>query len=172
MIKPFVNLSGIALFFLFLFCHVFHWRFKRPKNEILTLFVQFVILPGVFIVIFVIAGLHGKCLLSRLDMVAVYFLHLSLSGVYIASYPAAQADSPSLKILRLYSESNATELTIAEISRTFNKEKILSDRLNELKHYRWLHYDGVHFTSTWLSTLIAYIYQVYRSLLGLPKKGI
>lgn len=172
MIKPFVNLSGIALFLLSLLCHVFHWRLKRPENEILALFIQFIILPGIFIVVFAIVGIHEKHFLSRMDVVAVYFLHLSLSGVYIASYPAAQADSPSLKILLLYQKSTTMGLTITEISGAFNKEKILSERLHELKRYRWLHYDGTHFTSTWLATLIAYGYQTYRSLLKLPKKGI
>lgn len=162
---------GILLFLFCLFFHVLHWRWKKPQDDIFVLFLNFVIAP-LLILIFILFVIKYPFLnFSFSEVIAIYVLHLALSGVYISSYPAVQAYSPSLEILLMYSKSKSAGITREEMLKMFDKDSIVSDRVRDLVNSNWVKQEGDNYRLTFFSKVIVRCYLFYRKSLGLPAKG-
>ena len=79
--------------------HVFVWRVVKPKAQIAFLF-------GIFF--FVPLAAYGVLLIFSNDRIALslaFLLYLSVAAVYVQTYPAIQANCPSLFIVHVIGKS-------------------------------------------------------------------
>ena len=90
---------GIVFFLAAFIGHVMLWRFARPKGQIAALMAIFVVLP--------LIGFGGWLVVSadRLNVALASVLYVALAGVYIQTYPAIQANAPSLFIVYVIGRS-------------------------------------------------------------------
>lgn len=165
-------------FTVFLVClsvHVLHWRFKKPQNDIVALFFTFVLIPGIVIILLPIISTHFKMSFfpgySLLERVAIYLLHFAISGIYISSYPAAQANSPSLQILLMFKKSGNNGLTKSEILSGFDHVSILGARMKDLVDTSLLKQKNGGYELTFRGRLFIGVFVFYRTALGLDLKG-
>src|SRR3989344_3573269 len=158
--------AGLPVFLAALGAHVLHWRTKRPRRDVVALCATFLILPA--LLIFSIPFLPiGPGVLDLEEAFAAYLLHFGLSGVYISSYPAFQAVSPSLQILQLFKTSGSGGLSRAEIFQGFDPTSIVSARVRDLEDSNLIKRQGRGFALTWRGRAVAGLYSLYRKSLGL-----
>lgn len=91
------------------------WRQVRPRRQILALFALY-FSPAAFLLF--------------LAPPAGVFL-LGLSAAYVMTFPAIQAESPTLRLIRLLRE-NGGEMAESELARQLGEDSILSDRKRDL----------------------------------------
>ena len=146
--------SGIGTFFTCLAFHVILWRFYHPKRHALALF-------GVFFTggAFVMTVFH-------LFSVPAMFLHAALSCGYIQLYPACQAQSPSVTILKAVGERPMTE---AEIRSLLDPEKTFQNRIEDLTASGLVKEQNGKLSLSERGRAFILPFIVYRRLLGIPE---
>jgi hypothetical protein len=160
LIKEAIGLAlGLALAGLLV--HIGVWRLFRPRRQILGLaLVFFVLTPALGL------GIGSGCsggLLLRAGM-----LYGLLAGAYVMTYPAVQAKSPTLEIIRLLGRSG---MAYEEISRRFDDGEILEKRIEDLERDRWIVWtDGKPVLTSQARGLLT-LMTLYRIFLGLPRGG-
>jgi hypothetical protein len=160
---------GGLIFAVCLAVHIGIWRIKIPNNDALILFIIFLIIPSAVIII--LMGLKMfYCLLpvSPLGLLFILLLHLSLSLVYVSSYPAAQAISPSLDILMVIAAAETKRMTEEEVVRHYNDNVLVSARINDLRTSILLAQRGDNFEVTKVGKTIIRLFILYRKIIGLP----
>jgi len=168
-VNPIVIVCGFAVFVACLIAHVVIWRFRVPKNDALMLFVLFLFVPAVIFSGVAALGIRmfpGN--LSGTELLLVLMLHFGLSMVYISSYPAAQAISPSLKIMLLIPAAPEKKMTADEIFRYFEDQKIIMKRVEELSDYNLITCEKDQYRLKPAAVRLIRMYLFYRRLIGLP----
>lgn len=156
-----VALAGIAigfgLFALLLVLQILCWKLLRVKRQILGLFFIYFALPTIFF----------YCLPFSLEQrfVVPYLcvFYYGLAMAYVISFPAIQAESPSLGLLLLLRSRHDTggwdEKDLVE---TYAQKSLLQDRLDDLRN------DGLTDAGGRISfagRLLARVFLAYRSLI-------
>jgi hypothetical protein len=169
-VDPIIFVFALPFFLTALSAHIVHWRWKRPKRDVVALFVNFILIPAPLVLSipflpqsWSVLDLHQAC--------AVYLLHFALSGVYISSYPVVQANSPSLGILYLFRNSGPAGLTRDEIFNGFDKHSIVTARVQDLVDSSLIKKSGNGFVLAFRGRLVIKLYILYRKSLGLDIKG-
>lgn len=108
---------------------------------------------------------------SLLEIMAIYLLHFALSGIYISSYPAAQAISPSLHILLMCRGDAQGGLTKEKMLQRFTRLHIVEERVKDLVNTGMVKQEDGKFTLTFWGNLIVSSAILYRRLLDLDLKG-
>lgn len=144
-------------------CHLVHlilWNRRVSFCGTKFLFVLFLLVP-----------LFGWSLLLVTafdsDLVLPAFLHLLLSANYISIYPALQASSPTLTLLReLYFSDGLSE---AQILERFPMQSLIRERVKDLESGKLIckdHNGNVHLSR--IGSLLAGFFVFFRRLLNLP----
>lgn len=136
-----------------------------PRKQILWLGIIFIILPAALYLLKVIraAGDGGSE-----GIFFVFLWHVLLSLVYIMSYPAVQAECPTLKIVLSVADSMPNGMTIEDVGDIFSEDALLNERVEDLIR------DGLIFLNedkcvlSCKGYLLAAFFSGYRGLLGLP----
>jgi hypothetical protein len=165
-----VLVSGCGLFLLCLLAHVAIWRISVPHNDVLILFLVFLAVPGIS-ALAAAAGpelIRNAIHLSGIGVAQVFVLHAALSAVYIASYPAAQAHSPTLAIFLLIAASPDKRLNSDEIVKRYTNRHTLVERVRDLSVYDLVSERDERLTLRPLAKIIIKCYIFYRALLGMP----
>jgi len=150
--------SALGQFFISLGAQILLWRAIRRADgvvpgQIMWLFLLFLAGP---IVHFLFAPD-----LSRL------ILALGLGCVYIMSFPAAAAKSPTLLIIDLLDRHGA--LSKSELEKYLNADvSMVEDRLRDLKADGLVDTRAEKFRPSATGRLIGYVFWYYRRVLGLP----
>lgn len=161
-----IILYGFASFLIFLIIHIGIWRIKIPTNDILALFVIFLVIPSI---LFFTGVIVMKNVISGTILVKALLLHVVLSLLYIGSYPLAQAVSPSFNILLTVGSSDRKKMTREDIINRCGNIKIVEDRVDDLIAYKWVSVkDGRLRLTPVIKFIIISICIVYRRMLGLP----
>lgn len=171
--NPNIIIYGFLVFFVCLTIHIFFWKIKPPKNSTWILFLMFLIIPTV-IFLWIIIGLENLkniIHLSVLDLVEILILHLSLSLVYISSYPAAEAVSPSLDIILLIASSEKQKITKENIIKQYTEKKLITERVEDLRKSNIIIEKGECFELKPAGKFMIYFFILYRRILGLPAQG-
>jgi len=155
--------------------HILHWRFFSPKNDIRALMNTFVAIPLICITVLFFLGLQFFELdlwpIRVIELIAILVMHLAFSGVYISSYPAAQANSPTLQILLMFRHHPKKGVTAASIYKAFDYTAILHVRLQDLLDTQLLKKSGNGYILTPFGRVSITFFVLYRKLLGLGLKG-
>ena len=123
--------------------------------------------------------LYGVEFLSHpVNLATISLLHMALSSAYIATYPAAKATSPTLKILLIVASAMPNGLTRAEIVKYVDVPELFQIILKTWNVVLLQKGDG--FVLTWKGRLTVRFYP-FRRMLGLqiptvdmlsPHKGL
>jgi hypothetical protein len=166
--------GGTLLFFGSMCLHIIIWRWRNPEKYLLALLAVFLIIPGAFVGLLVYIGQHGivhnpgSSSLTALDILSVFFFHLSLVSAYILTYPAAQASCPSLSMLLVISASMPLGSTYEELKSSFNIEGLLQPRLRDLVTSRFVEESDGRFSITKRGVFVLSFFIFIRRILGLP----
>lgn len=165
--RPEVLIYGTVVFIAFFSLHIIIWRIRIPQNDALYLIIILLALPmAVFLPsLAAIAPLKG---FQSHEVFEAILLHVSFSLVYIASYPAAQAISPSLEILLIVQTSPERKMNLEEIIRRYSDTKLVVSRVEDLVSYSLIHQKGDSFELKPLARIFLMPFIAYRKLLGLP----
>ncbi len=165
---------AFGIFFSCLLIHVLLWRVKRPLRQASALFLIFIGLPVIFSALvfgislfshkncFIIAGLTGA------EWALVLLLDLALSAAYILTYPAAQAISPSLKILLIIGGASPTGVSYEEMVNEFPAKDLFDRRVEDLFDEELIREESGGLVLTSSGAALARVFILIRKLLGLP----
>jgi hypothetical protein len=144
--------------------HVLVWRLWRPVNDVRWLLAIFLIMPAAGLLIMPIMSLQwfqqGEALL-----VAVF--HYCLALAYIASYPAAQANSPSLDIMLKVYRTTRHEISEHELVEFWGRRSFIDGRIDDLVTGGLIVKHGNVYRLSWSGRLLLSIYRTYRRFLGI-----
>ena len=114
--------------------HIAVRRIFKPESHIISLFMVFVFIPVPLLLAgFGILSVLQIGLLSIDNFLLILLLYLAVSGVYIQTYPAIQAWSPSLLMTYIIGK-NKQPISIDEIRKMINRENLIKDKIYELEN--------------------------------------
>lgn len=160
----FIILSGFAGFFVFMGVHIFIWRWLHPKRDYLLLFIiSFMIFLSYFIIIYLVSLKKY----AFIDWILVFFLYFILCGTYIASYPAVQAISPSLKIVLLAGQAMPNGAAIERIKSNFDSRELLDLKIQDLVRSKLIAEKNGVLNLTKKGSMMIIAFMFLRKVLGL-----
>lgn len=174
MINSLVLFFGAGSFLAAFLTHILVWRIIRPRKQIIWLGVIFIILPvllylSLFFLSYFFSDYKGRFFSSGFNLILTVFWHIVLSLAYIMSYPAAQAESPTFKIILSVADSMPKGMTAQAVNDIFSEDVLLNERIEDLVR------DGLIFLKdgkcvlSYKGRLIAAFFSGYRRLLSLPQ---
>ncbi len=160
---PFRILALSLLLFMGVFMlHVAVWRLFRVCREMLLLALLFLAVPGVALVVVLVAGW-----LAPAETLAMALMVYSLSVAYIQTYPGLKDDIPSFRILMLLDQAGREGLTESEILARIGEQSLFAFKVAELENDSLVIRDGDRVRLTPAGRILATVFRSYRRLLGL-----
>ncbi len=148
--------------------HVVWWRTSRPKADLPAMLGLFLIAPGILYLVVAMTGALG--VLSPVECAAAFVLHAALASAYVQTYPAAQAQSPTLVILLAIGAAPAGLDRSALVAR-LDASGLVRARVEDLERNALLRRDGDRIVLTLPGLVLARAFVVYRSFVGLRPGG-
>ena len=168
-----VILTGMASFSFCLALHVMLWRHARPRSDVWALLWIFLGLPTMLAMIALGGGLflpHAG-FPAPLEVGAVLLLHWALSAAYVQTYPAAQAQSPSLEIANAVAKSVPRGLSREELLTTVGTGTLVTARVEDLVSNRFVRMEGDRCVLTPGAARLVDFFVWLRTVLGIPGQG-
>jgi hypothetical protein len=150
--------------------HVVWWRLRRPAADMAAIFGVFFLLPSIAYAALVIGGALGIAAISSVQVILSFVLHLALSCAYVQTYPAVQAQSPTLCIL-LAVRAARDGLDEAGIGRALDMGGLVGERANDLLRNGLLVREGTRMLASREGHAMAIAFGAYRGWLGLSRFG-
>lgn len=160
----YILIAGIVLCFSCFILHVVVWRVRKPVHDVKMLIYIFLLLPFAIVSVF---SINYPQWFQVEEIFLVIFLHYCLSLAYIASYPAAQAHSPSLDIMLKVSRSSNREISASELADTWRSRNVLIDRVDDLLTGGLIVRRGEIYSLTRTGEAMLAMYRLYRRFLGI-----
>ena len=155
-------LGGILTFFIALMVHLAIWRVRLPgKNRAF-------VLVNVFFWTLVLAVIILRNISNYPDYIVLY---CCLAAAYIVSYPALEADSPSLTIVRNIAKSGKSGLDKNELYKAMTDETLVVARISDLLNDGLVRMDSGKYILTSKGRFLADIFVRFRGILNAPKGG-
>ncbi len=153
---------GILTFFAAMLVHLAIWRIRLPgKNRAL-------VLVNVFFWTLVLGVITLRGVSSYPDYIVLY---CCLAAAYIVSYPAMEADSPSLAIVRNIAKSGKSGLDKNELRKVMTDDTLVVARIGDLLSDDLVRIDSGKYILTSKGRLLAGVFMRFRGLLNAPKGG-
>jgi hypothetical protein len=150
--------------------HVLIWRASRPRNSGVALLAVFVVVGMLGGGAFLLWGWHS----GTIDWLAgaqTLLLYLAGMAAYINTYPAIEADSPSLVLMQELRRAGEKGMSRAGIHQMFNDEVVFTPRVLDLVNENMAIREGDHLRLTAKGWAIARIFGTFRRLTGRPRGG-
>lgn len=172
-ISPLVFLVGASTFLGAMLIHIQIWRAFPAARTISKLFLIFVICPTAIVLTLFLAGHIFRSpgswfVRNPFNLLHVCICHLAMSAIYIMTYPAIQAKSPSLVLLLKIHERMPAGLDAEAIKGIFPHDSLLHARFDDLITDGLLEKTGKGYSLTATGRLLRTIFTTYRRILGLP----
>lgn len=165
-----VILVALATVAIAMIVHVAWWRMRRPAADIAAIFRVFLVVPTAAYAGLAIGGALGILPISPGEATLSLVLHLALSSAYVQTYPAAQAQSPTLAIL-LAVGSSPDGLSEAGIARALDGGGLVAERATDLLRNGLLVRQGARIRPSPTGHFMALAFGAYRRWLGLSRLG-
>jgi predicted transcriptional regulator len=159
-----ILLRGVLFFFLALSIHAVVWRLRLVKNKHIT------VLLGIFLAVFIAVVFVFKAA-PGYEHLRFFLLYFSLASAYIVSYPAIQADSPSLVIVSKIAKASPEGLEKGKLYSIINDDNLVIPRIKDLADSGMVRANGSRYKLTFKGNLFVSVFIFYRKLLNLPKGG-
>lgn len=123
---------AINLIFLAFVVHVMIWRTRRPPNSGVALLIIFMIIGLIAIALFFFWSWRHGSEINGPALTQTVLLYFAGMAGYINTYPAIEADSPSLLLAYELRLAGSVGLTKSEIMARFNDDFVFLPRLQNL----------------------------------------
>lgn len=154
-----------------LLIHVVWWRVRRPSADIGAMLGLFVLFPCVVDGTMAAAGALGASTpLTPLESAAALVLNIALSGAYLWTYPASQAQSPTLYILLAVGRA-PDGLDRAGIVAALRAAGLVGDRIEDLLRNALVQREGDRIVLRPGGKALARVFTAYRRWLGIENLG-
>lgn len=170
--NPWVQGTAGLLFACCLAAHAVLWRWRRPRREVTALLLLFLAAPSLLLaphglgeVWRRIPGLAG---VRPTEAWATLVLCLAFGAAYVASYPAVQAQSPSLAALLAVASSPSRTLRRGALREALAATPLVAPRIEELVAWGWLRREEGALCLTRRGRAVLLPFLALRALLGLP----
>ncbi len=167
-----VLFCGITGFCLALIIHFVIWRISPPKSN------HAVVLSGIFLGIlamslFIFKSASGAVTLPRnfFEYLDYSIFYCALSLAYLVSYPAVEADSPSLAVMLRILKAAPGGLDKNELDKAMTDEVLIIPRIKDLTDDKLICTDRGRYSLTSKGVFFVNIFIAFRNLLKLPKGG-
>ena len=156
-----VLVHGVGLFLASMIVHVLLWNMFRIRKEVLWLAIVFIAIPIMILVALWATGYADAAFTTATGM-----LHMALALMYIQTYPALREDIPSIRILmRVHSQPNGMKRE--DILSQLDGARFLETKIDDLENDVLVASDRGVLRLTFVGTLLAVIFGLYRRLLGI-----
>lgn len=156
---------GVVLSAAAFLVHVMVWRIARPRASAAALLgiVLAVLLAGLSALgLLTSPGIQPTHWTTYAGIALVYF---ALMAAYINTYPAMEADSPSLLIMRALSAAD-NGLSVPELTHLLGNDAVVTDRIRDLIAEHYAVTSGGKLVLTAKGRGLAWIFHAYRKLIG------
>lgn len=170
-------LVSALLAFSFLFvAHLVVWRIRRPAGHytglsVLCLAVLVASLGSLYSLHSMISASAGFLPVTAVDYFNFVMLYTALALSYVCTYPAVQADSPTMLILLLVEQAEPKGLTLEEMVCQLNDQVLVVPRLQDLVTGNLVGLHGGRYVIGSRGMLLAKMHVFYRALLKMEKGG-
>jgi len=167
-----ILVQGVLMIGVALGVHVLWWRIRLPKNQmggLLKIFVSLFVLWTVSVVFLnTVEGCGMGCItdISMLEGIYTAFFYFAMALTYTLAYSAIEADSPSLTIVRIISESPEGRIRKDDLYGRLNFDRFLEARVKALLTDGMLLELGGRYTVARKGYMAARIVVVYRRVMG------
>lgn len=167
---------GLAIFCFAFILHLLVWKICVPKSTIkVLLLIFFSCLVVSLIFLFFASALFVDFFLripnNFIDYVYITMLFVSLSLVYIASYSAIEADSPSLVVVMSIAKSSPDGLSKEGLLEMFTDDLLVKPRIKDLVNSKMIHLESNSYKLTNKGALFVKVFILFRKFLSLSKGG-
>lgn len=170
-----VAVCGFLLFIAAFLFHVVIWRIKRPAHSVKVLVALFLLVLMVGIIVLMhFAYAYPDLLIIPHKLVnyvhiAVFFL--SLFTLYLFSYSAIEADSPSLVIVMRVAQAGKDGLPREKIEESLVDNLLVEPRLQDLVDAKLVDLAGAVYKINKKGIFFIKPFIAFREFLGLGKGG-
>jgi hypothetical protein len=167
---------GLFIFSLAFFIHLVIWKIRIPKAQTKLLLKIFLLaLAMSLFLLWFVSSLDAEFAIYAPRGLSSYFhiglLVISLALVYIATYSAIEADSPSLVMVMNIAKGGLKGLNKEELLESFTNEALISPRIRDLMNAKLIYSNSDKFKISKKGTLFISAFVLYRKLMNLPKGG-
>jgi len=170
-----VLICGFALFSAAFLFHAVAWRVKKPANTVKALELIFCLVLTVGVIMLIQFGrIYPHSLMLPHDFISysyIVVLFFSLFLVYLLSYPAIEADSPSLAIVLHISRAEDNGITAEEIKELLKDNQLVEPRLRDLVDAKIVDLTGSVYRINKKGMFFIQPFIAYRKFLKLGKGG-
>lgn len=167
---------GSALLILAFVIHLILWKIRLPKRQTKTILQIFfaVMIFGIFVLCNlpdnpVILGISPPVSLAEYIQISLFFVSLTL--VYMITYSALEADSPSLVIVTTIANAGPNGLDKQCFDELMNDNILVKPRIRDLLLNKMAKMDGDKYVLTPKGVLFARIFIIYRKIMNVSRKG-
>lgn len=157
--------TAAAGFIVSFLLHVLIWNNLKPKKQMFLLALIFLLLPSV---IYIALSVVSPGFFNIVNTLLILILEIGLSGVYIMTYPAMQAECPTLKIILEVAKSMPQGLSEDAIRNIFSAEKLFVERVEDLVSEGFVFFKENKIYLSAKGRILSGVFLGYRNLLGLP----
>lgn len=170
-----VLICGFTLFIIAFTLHILIWRVKRPKNTAKALIILFnsILLFGIIVLLWLAYSYPDLSILPRdfISYLYIIILFLSLFVSYILSYPAIEADSPSLVITTRIAQAGKAGLSYEKIRELLKDDLLVEPRLKDLISAGFVDLNNSVYKINTKGVFFIQPFIIYRNFLELGKGG-
>ncbi len=155
--------------------HLIIWKIRLPKKQVTVILeiFSFVLILGT-ISLFEFPGFIKWNLLSSDNFFEIgqfILLFISVTAAYIVSYPAIEADSPTLTIIKAVSEAGSEGLDKDRLDRMMNDDLLVIPRMKDMVSDEMVYSDGKRYKLTPKGFAMARVFLFYRNIIRGAKGG-
>lgn len=170
-----VLVYGVLLIIAALLIHLIVWRLHLPKKQTNALLMIFslVIVSGILVI------LRYPCLIkwsiysskNIFEIFQLFLLYTAISVSYILSYPAIEADSPTLIIIRAVFETGAAGLDKSSLERIADNDLLILPRIKDMVFDRMVYIKDGKYRLMPKGLIMARLFLFYRNIIKGEKGG-
>ncbi len=166
---------GILLFIVAFLIHLVIWRLHLPKKRTNALFLifSFFLVLGISVII-LRPGLIKWSLypgISFFEIFQLFLLYTVLSVSYVLSYPAIEADSPTLIIIRAVFETGVAGLNKTGLKQIANNDLLILPRIKDMLTDNMVYLKDGKYRLKPKGMIMAKLFLFYRNIIKGGKGG-
>ncbi len=161
------------MFFFAFIVHIIVWRINLPIKQARALIVIFfsTLFLSFFCLWILSLTTSFQLLKGPIEYLSIALFHISLTLAYISSYPALEAESPSIAIIKSIINAGREGLSPDILNKMTNDDLLIKPRLKDLVRDRMVILEDNRYIMTKKGKTFIQIILFYRRVLKLTTKG-
>ncbi len=166
---------GLLLAALAFLLHLVIWKIYLPKRQVAALLKIFflVLISGIFLLIKFPKLINWDILPSAnfFEISQLLLLYISITAAYIVSYPAIEADSPTLVIIKAVAGAGVRGLDKSKLEEMMKDDLLIVPRVRDMLSDKMIYLDGEKYKLMPKGMAMARIFLFYKNMIRGAKGG-